>query len=92
MSKNEQPLRDWRDDASYEQLKRLDRRGFAWEYLRRNPIYRDERKRDGLVDSVVYEGGVRIIRLPIPYVAPIWGLRFRRVSGPSSTCSQNLLG
>jgi hypothetical protein len=33
------PLRDWRDPEQYPQGKDLDARGWAWEFLRRNPEY-----------------------------------------------------
>ena len=33
---------DWRSSDYVEALKDLDRAGFAWEFLRRNPGYRDD--------------------------------------------------
>jgi hypothetical protein len=36
------PRPDWRDPASYDYLLTLDRAGWAWEFLRRNPRYRDQ--------------------------------------------------
>ena len=33
---------DWRSASTVETLNRLDRGGFAWEFLRRNPRYRRE--------------------------------------------------
>ena len=33
---------DWRSATTVETLDRLDRAGFAWEFLRRNPRYRKE--------------------------------------------------
>jgi hypothetical protein len=33
---------DWRAGSAVETLNRLDRAGFAWEFLRRNPRYRRE--------------------------------------------------
>ena len=33
---------DWRSPDYVEALKDLDRAGFAWEFLRRNPAYRDD--------------------------------------------------
>jgi len=33
---------DWRSAAAVETLNRLDRGGFAWEFLRRNPRYRKD--------------------------------------------------
>jgi hypothetical protein len=34
---------DWRSPARYEDLRSLDGPGFAWEYLRRNTAFSDER-------------------------------------------------
>lgn len=34
--------RDWRLPAAYEYTKQLSRSGWAWEFLRRNPLYRAE--------------------------------------------------
>ena len=34
------PAADWRSAASYADLLRCDRRAFAWEWLRRSPVYR----------------------------------------------------
>ena len=33
---------DWRSASAVEALDRIDRAGFAWEFLRRNPRYRRE--------------------------------------------------
>lgn len=33
---------DWRSPDYVEALKDLDRAGFAWEFLRRNPAYRED--------------------------------------------------
>jgi hypothetical protein len=33
---------DWRSSEYVDTLKNLDRAGFAWEFLRRNPAYREE--------------------------------------------------
>ncbi len=33
---------DWRSPEYVDALKNLDRAGFAWEFLRRNPAYRDD--------------------------------------------------
>jgi hypothetical protein len=35
-----QPLADWRDPAAYDYTRALTRDGWAWEFLRRNPLYR----------------------------------------------------
>ncbi|MDX8535360.1 DUF6499 domain-containing protein [Mesorhizobium sp. VK25A] len=33
---------DWRDERSYDYTLELTRRGWAWEFLRRNPAFRDD--------------------------------------------------
>lgn len=62
--------RDWRRDADYDLVDELDASGFAWEFLRRNPLYQSryeaaQRGADGR-DSPGPGGGL----------APRWGLRF----------------
>lgn len=34
--------RDWRNDADYDFTEELDLNGWAWEFLRRNPEYRND--------------------------------------------------
>ena len=36
---------DWTSPAAYEELGSLDAPGFAWEYLRRNPDFTQDRRR-----------------------------------------------
>ncbi len=36
------PASDWRSLTGHEYLKRLNRPGFAWEFLRRNPAYQED--------------------------------------------------
>ena len=36
------PASDWRSSTGHGYLKRLDRPGFAWEFLRRNPAYQED--------------------------------------------------
>lgn len=84
------PARDWRDEDAYAELEQLDRRGFAWEYLRRNPDYRREWRSDGNAAQIV--GGVSVLRAVAPAIPPIWGLRFRGVAGHQSAFRANLLG
>jgi len=33
---------DWRSPKAYSQLETAELPGLAWEYLRRNPVYREE--------------------------------------------------
>lgn len=60
---------DWRSASAVETLDRLDRAGFAWEFLRRNPRYRKEysqiRKEAASATRVAEALGRR------------WGLSFR---------------
>jgi predicted nucleic acid-binding protein len=57
---------DWRSASDYAYVHELNRREFAWEYLRRNPSY----KRD-------YRGAVhRIESTHIDAFALRWGVRF----------------
>jgi hypothetical protein len=36
------PASDWRSLTGHDYLKRLNRPGFAWEFLRRNPAYQED--------------------------------------------------
>jgi hypothetical protein len=36
------PASDWRSLSGHDYLKQLDRPGFAWEFLRRNPTYQED--------------------------------------------------
>jgi Family of unknown function (DUF6499) len=57
---------DWRSASAYAYVHELNRREFAWEYLRRNPSY----KRD-------YRGAVhRMESTRIDAFALRWGVRF----------------
>lgn len=63
---------DWRSAAAYEDLRSLDAPAFAWEYLRRNANFLQERRRlqraarRGALDPVEADAFARR-----------WGLRFR---------------
>lgn len=60
---------DWRSASAVETLDRLDRAGFAWEFLRRNPRYRKEY-------SQLRKGATRAT-LAGEAVGQRWGLSFR---------------
>jgi len=60
---------DWRSPGDYEHLKQLDRAGFAWEFLRRNPAYRDDY--DKVSENAQDDDTNRIA------VGQTWGLSFR---------------
>ena len=65
---------DWRSPDYVDALKNLDRAGFAWEYLRRNPVYRDDY--DGIAEDPDES------ELSSETVGGNWGLSFRVRSGP----------
>ncbi|MFN3624536.1 MAG: transcriptional regulator domain-containing protein [Hyphomicrobium sp.] len=77
---------DWRLQQTERALNRLERQGFAWEFLRRNPDYRRdyERLRAGQPDRPTAAG-------PHSSVPPQWGLRFRARSRPHSQRNRNFL-
>ena len=67
---------DWRSISEYDYLKRLDRSGFAWEFLRRNAAYQEDFKtlsREAASDA---EAGDRLAET----LGQRWGLYFRRRS------------
>ena len=61
------PAEDWRLISAYEPILDLNRSGFAWEFLRRNPRYRQ----DYAQLQVITAEEVRPDRFPAA-----WGLRF----------------
>lgn len=85
------PVRDWRDEAGYSELDTLDRRGFAWEYLRRNPDYRRQQQSAGQAAARIV-AGVSILRATAVTIPPIWGLRFRGITRHRCPFGKNLLG
>ncbi len=60
---------DWRSPEYVEALKNLDRAGFAWEFLRRNPAYQEEYDR---IDEDPEESELSPERM-----GGNWGLSFR---------------
>jgi len=68
---------DWQLPESYRPLVRLTRRQWAWEFLRRNPIFREEliSSLHG-VEETNGKGGLQKVR----YFAELsrWGVLFRR--------------
>ena len=60
---------DWRSATTVETLNHLDRGGFAWEFLRRNPRYRKEY-------SQISKGAMRASPV-VETVGQRWGLSFR---------------
>ncbi|WP_184064407.1 transcriptional regulator domain-containing protein [Sphingosinicella soli] len=62
---------DWRLQTTERALNRLERQGFAWEFLRRNPDYRSDY--DRLRSAPASRPGAS---LPHRSAALQWGLRF----------------
>ena len=63
---------DWRSPTRYEDLRSLDAPGFAWEYLRRNPEFQQDRAK--------LEAAARRAVVPeadLEAFAQRWGVRFR---------------
>lgn len=69
---------DWRSLDYVEALKDLDRAGFAWEFLRRNPAYRDDY-------AEITEDPDKQELSPAA-VGRRWGLSFRLRSGTRRFC------
>ena len=71
---------DWRATASYDYTARLTRRQWAWEFLRRNPTFRQD-----LVASLqnaemaVLVEGVQFVRVTADMSR--WGVLFRGFQG-----------
>ena len=61
---------DWRLQTTERALNRLERQGFAWEFLRRNPDYRSDY--DRLHSTPPSRRDVSLLRS----TPPQWGLRF----------------
>ena len=62
------PTEDWRLISAYEPSLNLDRGGFAWEFLRRNPRYQEDYSQFQIIAPVEADPD----RFPAA-----WGLRFR---------------
>ena len=67
---------DWRSPVAYEDLRSLDAPGFAWEYLRRNSVFLQERDN---VERAALDGTLD----PFEAVAFTrrWGVRCREHCG-----------
>jgi hypothetical protein len=64
---------DWRSEEIVRELSRLERHGFAWEFLRRNPEYRDDYARQS---GVVEKGSSLGRQTHRSSTAAKWGLHF----------------
>lgn len=67
------PISDWRSSDVIEQLNRLDRSGFAIEFLRRNDAYRADYAR---IQQLIARDGIDSQAARVDF-ARRWGLRFR---------------
>jgi len=74
---------NWREPAHYKPLLKLDRAGWAWKWLRRNPDYIARMAgRAPNLPLVLPGSGVPVIPATDADDASDWGLRFRRSAQP----------
>ena len=71
------PRDDWRDPSNYQPLLKLDRVGWAWEWLRRNPEFVTAMPKS----SVHIATGPRVITLADASLAARWGCYFAGSEG-----------
>jgi len=64
---------DWRSQDAGDALKELDRAGFAWEFLRRNPEYRQDYRR--ALERIA--AGAITEEAAMAAISRRWGLSFR---------------
>jgi hypothetical protein len=71
----------WREASGYDDLRSSDRRGFAWEWVRRDCDYRAAfaNNTDPDLDFI---GGIPVVRARLSDDASRWGLLFRRTARP----------
>jgi hypothetical protein len=67
----------WMSSAAYLYVLHLDESQLAWEYLRRNPIYRQD--------------WLHFRAHPLTFPADVWGLQFRGEPGPRRAAGRTLL-
>lgn len=77
---------DWRLQTTERALNRLERQGFAWEFLRRNPDYRSDY--DRLRSMPAGQPGASLAHRS---AALQWGLRFPARSRPLRQRDHDLL-
>jgi hypothetical protein len=63
---------DWRTPGAYEELRSLDAPGFAWEYLRRNSDFQQDRRK---LERTASRGALS--QSETDAFARRWGVRFR---------------
>ena len=64
---------DWRTPGAYEELRSLDAPGFAWEYLRRNSDFQQDRRK---LERDARRGTLN--QAEADACARRWGVRFRK--------------
>jgi Proteobacterial transcriptional regulator-like domain len=70
------PEAEWRSPAAYEDLRSLDAPGFAWEFLRRNRAFQQDRKR---LEQAAERGALSADEADA--FARRWGVRFPGAEG-----------
>lgn len=89
---DEPPRANWRDPTNYKSLLTLDRAGWAWEWLRRNPDYIARTNQIPTRSPLEQPGTrLRVITTSDAKEARDWGLHFRRSSSPSGHRCLHLL-
>ncbi|PBB39786.1 hypothetical protein CK221_03045 [Mesorhizobium sp. WSM3868] len=69
---------DWQDEKSYRYTRQLTRRGWAWEFLRRNPAFQcDLRHALGQAEFAEMRFEVEVVRSSFDLTR--WGLLFRKL-------------
>ncbi|UJQ94125.1 transcriptional regulator domain-containing protein [Mariluticola halotolerans] len=69
---------DWRDEKAYAYTVRLTRRGWAWEFLRRNGAFQRDLKA-ALEHADVQNEGAAITIVKSPLDLTKWGVMFRDI-------------
>ena len=64
---------DWRSPGAYEELRSLNAPGFAWEFLRRNPDFQQDRRK---LERAARRGVLN--QAEADAFARRWGVRFRK--------------
>ena len=72
----------WRDPVNYKPLLTLDRAGWAWTWLRRNPAYIARTSQLPMRRQLGQLGRLRVITTSDAEEARDWGLHFRRSANP----------
>ena len=71
---------NWGDSKSYKPLLKLDRAGWAWKWLRRNPEYIAQASER--LSRPIYDTESRVLTVSATEEGTRWGLHFRGESRP----------